>query len=186
MELFPAFTIGLLNGWILMAIFLLVFGIIVTTSPKEVIKKLYDDEGWTKQQYLFTKLAKIFGVIHLILLIFTPLNLIIVEFTIGMIIFSIGKIGMTVALINFKDAPIDKPITSGLYKISRNPQILMLYLVSFGTSIAIGSWTAVIIVAISMVFSHFRILGEEKRLSEQYGASYLEYKKKIPRYLIFF
>ena len=108
MELFPVFTIGLLNGWLLMAIFLLIFGIIVTTSPKEVIKRLYDEEGWTKQQYIFTKLAKICGVIHLILLIFTPLKLGSVEFTIGIIIFSIGTIGMAVALINFKKAPLNK------------------------------------------------------------------------------
>ena len=186
MELFPVFTIGLLNGWLLMAIFLLIFGIIVTTSPKEVIKRLYDEEGWTKQQYTFTKLAKICGVIHLVLLIFTPLKLWSVEFAIGMTIFSIGTIGMAVALINFKKAPLNEPIISGLYKISRNPQIVMLYLVSLGSSLAIGSWTAVIIVIISIICSHFRILGEEKRLTEQYGASYLEYKKRVPRYFIFF
>ena len=186
MELFPAFTIGLFNGWILIALFFLVFGTIVLTSPKEVIRRLYDEEGWTKQQYVFTKLAKICGVIHLLLLIFTPLKVGTLEFTIGTIIFSIGTIGMAVALFNFKKAPLDKPITAGLYKISRNPQILMLYLMSFGTSIAIASWTAVIVVALSMIFSHFRLLGEEKRLTAQYGDSYLEYKKKIPRYFLFF
>lgn len=36
---------------------------------------------------------------------------------------------MVIALNNFKRATLDKPITSGLYKISRNPQMLMLYLV---------------------------------------------------------
>ncbi|GAJ23776.1 unnamed protein product, partial [marine sediment metagenome] len=30
------------------------------------------------------------------------------------------------------------------------------------------------------------LLGEEKRLTEQYGDSYLEYKKKVPRYFLFF
>jgi len=45
--------------------------------------------------------------------------------------------------------------------------------------------TAVIVVIISIIFFHFRILGEEKRLTEQYGDSYLEYKRKIPRYFLF-
>lgn len=61
----------------------------------------------------------------------------------------------------------------------------MMYLLSFGSSISIGSWIAVIIIVISAIFSHFRILGEEKRLLEQYGESYEEYKKSVPRYFIF-
>jgi protein-S-isoprenylcysteine O-methyltransferase Ste14 len=186
LELFPAFKIGLLNGWLLIAIFFLVFGIIIKICPREVVKRLYDEQGWTKKQYMFTRLAKICGVIHIILLIFTPLKIGSIEFIIGTIIFVIATIGMAIALINFKNAQLNKPINRGLYKISRNPQILMLYLVSYGTSLAIGSWTAVIVVTLSMLFSHFRILGEEKRLEAQYGDSYLEYKKSIPRYFLFF
>ena len=186
MEPFPALEIGLLNGWIFIAIFLFVFGIVLKTCPKDVIKRLYDNEGWTKNQYIFTKLTKICGLIHIILLIFTPIIIGSIEFIIGIIIFSIGTIGMVIALSNFKRAILNKPITSGLYKISRNPQILMLDLVSLGTSLMIGSWMAVIVVFISIIFSHFRIMGEEKRLTEQYEESYLQYKKKVPRYFLFF
>ena len=186
LELFPALKIGLLNGWVFMAIFFLLFGMILKTCPKEVIDRLYDNEGWTKIQYTFTKLGKICGLIHIILIIFTLLNMGSIEFIIGTIIFSIGTIGMAIALKNFKKTSLDKPITLGLYKISRNPQIKSLYLVGLGNSLVISSWMAVIIVIISIIFSHFRILGEEKRLTEQYGNSYLEYKKKVPRYFLFF
>ncbi len=34
--------------------------------------------------------------------------------------------------------------------------------------------------------NHFRILGEEKALEEQYGSSYLDYKNSVPRYFVFF
>ncbi len=186
MEIFPAFEIGWLNGWIFMVIFFLLFGILLITCPKEVITRLYDNEGWTKSQYIFTKLGKLCGLIHIILVIFTPLIFVSIEFSIGIIIYSIGTIGFIIAVINFKKAPLGKPITSGLYKISRNPQVLTLFLVSLGTSLTIGSWTAIIVVVISIIFFHFRILGEEKRLTQQYGDSFLEYKKKVPRYLIFF
>lgn len=186
MELFPAFEIGWLNGWIFMVIFFLILGIVIKTCPKEVITRLYDNKGWTKTQYIFTKLAKLCALIHLILVIFTPLNIESIEFMIGIIIFLIGTIGFVIAVTNFKKAPLDKPITSGLYKISRNPQIMTLFLVSFGTSLMIGSWIAIIIIIVSAIFLHFRILGEEKRLTQQYGDSFLEYKKKVPRYLIFF
>lgn len=186
LEFFPAFKIGWLNGWIFLASFFLTFGIILKICPKEVITKLYDQEGWTKLQKIFTKLAKLLGLVHIILVIFTPLNIGSIEFVVGIILFSIGIIGMAIALINFKNGPLDKPITSGLYKISRNPQLITIYLTSLGSSLVIGSWTAIIVVAISMIFSHFRILGEEKRLTEQYGELYLKYKKSVPRYFLFF
>jgi len=186
LELFPTFEIGWLNGWIFMVIFFLILGLVIKTCPKEVITRLYDKKGWTKKQYIFTKLGKLCALIHLILVIFTPLNIESIEFMIGIILFLIGTIGFVIAVINFKKAPLGKPITSGLYKISRNPQIMTLFLVSFGTSLMIGSWIAIIIIIVSAVFLHFRILGEEKRLTQQYGDSFLEYKKKVPRYFIFF
>lgn len=186
LEIFPAFEIGLLNGWIFMISFFLLFYIFLKTCPKEVITRLYDNEGWTKSQYTFTKLGKLCGLIHIIFLIFTPLNIVSIEFIVGIIIYLIGTIGFITAVINFKKAPLGKPIILGLYKISRNPQVITLYLVSLGTSLMISSWTAVIVVVISIIFFHFRMLGEEKRLTEQYGDSYLEYKKKVPRYFLFF
>jgi len=185
-EFFPAFKIGWLNGWIFMVIFFLTFVIIIKMCPKEVITRLYDNKGWTKTQYIFTKLAKLCSLIHLILVIFTPLSIGSIEFMIGIILFLSGTIGFVIAVINFKKAPFDKPISSGLYKISRNPQMMTLFLVSFGTSFMIGSWIAIIIIIVSTIFLHFRILGEEKRLTQQYGDSFLEYKKKVPRYFIFF
>ncbi len=168
-----------------MVIFFLFYGIFLKTCPKEVITRLYDNEGWTKSQYILTKLGKLCGLIHIILVIFTPLNIVSIEFMIGIIIYLIGTIGFVIAVINFKKVPLGQPITLGVYKISRNPQVLTLFLVSFGTSLMIASWIAVIIVVISIIFFHFRILGEEKRLIEQYGDSYLEYKKKVPRYFLF-
>ncbi|MFW9938702.1 MAG: methyltransferase family protein [Candidatus Thorarchaeota archaeon] len=186
MELFPKFELGWINGWIFLLSFYAIFGIFLLTCSKQVISRLYDESGWTKFQKTSTILAKICGLIHVILVTFTPVNLDSIEFIIGIFIFLIGVIGFLIALQNFKNAPLDKPINSGLYHISRNPQMVMLYIVSIGSSILIGSWTAIIIVSFTMIFSHFRILGEEKRLTEQYGMSYLEFKKKVPRYFIFF
>lgn len=186
MELFPALSIGWLNGWIFQVLFFISFGIFLLTCSKDVISRLYDEEGWNKLQKSFTKIAKIFGLITLILFIFTPLNINSLEFIIGIVLIITGTIGFLIALNNFKNSPLNKPIITGLYKISRNPQLVMMYLTTLGNCLAIGSWTALIIFCLSIIAGHFRILGEEKRLTEQYGDSYLEYKKKVPRYLIFF
>ena len=186
MELFPALSIGWFNGWIFLVIFFISFGIFLLICSKDVISRLYDEKGWTKLQKIFTKIAKILGLIIFILLIFTPLSIGSIEFILGITFFTIGTIGFLIALINFKNSPLNKPITIGLYKISRNPQLVTMYLASIGICLTIGSWTALIILGLSMIFGHFRILGEEKRLTDQYGESYLKYKKKVPRYFIFF
>jgi len=186
MELFPTLEVDWLNGWIFTAIFYSIFGILLKILPKEVVARLYDDEGWTKLQKISAKMSKIFGVLIIILMTFTPLKIESLEFIIGVIIFTIGSIGFVVAILNFTNSPLDKPITLGLYKISRNPQMVMLTFVGIGSSIVIGSYIAIILLMIGKFFSHFRILGEEKRLLEQYGDSYKDYMKKVPRYFLCF
>jgi protein-S-isoprenylcysteine O-methyltransferase Ste14 len=55
-----------------------------------------------------------------------------------------------------------------------------------GFSFMVGSWTVLALLAVRIVMNHYRILGEERALEEQYGDSYLDFKKSVPRYLLFF
>jgi protein-S-isoprenylcysteine O-methyltransferase Ste14 len=55
-----------------------------------------------------------------------------------------------------------------------------------GFSFMVGSWIVLALLLIRIVMNHFRILGEEKALEVQYGDAYLEYKKSVPRYFVFF
>ncbi len=158
MEFLPMLEFGWLNGWLLLVIFFGIFGIIVLTSPKEVIARLYEEEEWKKRGILL-KIAGWCGALFLFLLfILTPLNIGSIEFLIGIILFSIGTVGMAVALVNFKNAPLNKPIASGLYRISRNPQMLTIYVAFLGICLAIGSGIVLILLSISIVGGHFRIL----------------------------
>ena len=108
------------------------------------------------------------------------------EFVIGNILYSIGLIGLVVAVINYRNAPLNEPIKRKLYKISRNPQILMIFIMFAGMILIIRSWINLIFLSITIICTHFSILGEEKALAEQYGESYIEYKKQVPRYFWFF
>ena len=100
--------------------------------------------------------------------------------------FSFGEIIFTVATLNFKNAPSGKPITKGLYKYSRNPVMVSIYIVFSGICAMMGSWISLILLGITITFSHFALLGEERRLLEQYGDSYEQYKKSVPRYFLIF
>ena len=122
----------------------------------------------------------------MILEFLTPLTEDKLAFISGNLLFVFGLIGLLIALSNFKKSPTNQPITNGLYGISRNPQILMLGIMSYGMSFVIGSWICVLLSTVGLILSHYRILAEEQRLEQQYGESYLDYKNKIPRYLLFF
>ena len=188
MELIPALRIGWLNGWTLMCLLYLVFGAFLLTFPKDVRTRLfyYDGSRWSKKQRIFYVLGRVSVLVYLVLIIFTPFRTVNSILIPGIFLFAIGLIGFIVALSNFKNMLFNQPATLGLYRVSRHPQILMLFISSVGICIAIGSWIALLILAISRFFGHFRTLAEEEACLEQYGDSYRSYIKRVPRYFLFF
>jgi len=186
-EFIPKLELGWFNGWIFLMVHVVLQAIFILTCSKEVKVRLFDrGTGWTKTQKTFTLISKVFGLINIILIILSPLKFGSNEFILGLIIFLIGLTGLVISILNFKNAPFDKPITTGLYKVSRNPQIITVYIIILGYTLLIGSWLSMILLFFSFMGQHFSLLGEERRLTEQYGDSYLEYKKKVPRYFLFF
>jgi protein-S-isoprenylcysteine O-methyltransferase Ste14 len=93
---------------------------------------------------------------------------------------------MITALVNFRNTPMDVPVTQGLYRYSRNPQWVMFFILMQGMAIAVGSWTIAMLFFTRAVFNHFRILGEEKTCLERYGDSFQKYLDEVPRYLLIF
>lgn len=186
MELIPALKIGWINGWILLAFELLIQGFLLLVFPKDVVTRLFDRSGWGDKQRNFTILGKLFSLACLVLIVLTPLKINLSTFMIGMILYAIGLAGLAVAMFNFKDTPLDQPVTKGVYKISRHPQIVALFFIFSGICFAIGSWAALFTLILSKLFQHFGILAEEEICLKQYGESYRVYMKQIPRYLLFF
>jgi len=186
MDLFPTLEIGWLNGWILLCLFYLIYGVSLMAFPKDVRAKLfsYDRSRWSKKQRAFYAIGKVSVLVYLVLIIFSPLKIGANVFIPGIILFVLGLVGFIIALSNFKNMPTNQPATKGLYIISRHPQVLMLFISGLGICIAIGSWFALFILIISKFFGHFRTLAEEGACLEQYGDSYRAYMKRVPRYFL--
>lgn len=186
MDLFPTLGLGLLNGWIYFVFYLIVFIITMSTCSNEVRERLYDRSLWDKRTKIITAVGKIFSFVNIIMILFGALQVGNIEFIIGTIVYFVGLSLLVMSIINYRNAPLDKPITNGFYKISRNPQMVSLYVLFLGMVLIIGSWINLIFLCVSIICSHFSILGEEGALTEQYGESYLEYKKQVARYFVFF
>jgi protein-S-isoprenylcysteine O-methyltransferase Ste14 len=186
MELFPALEIGWLNGWILLAFEFLIQGFLLLVFPKDVVARLFDRSGWSGTQRAFTVLGKLFSLACLLLIFLTPLKIHSSGFIAGLILYIAGLVGLAVAMVNFKDTPLDQPVTKGVYKISRHPQIVSLSVLFLGISLAIGSWAALLTLLLSRFFQHFGILAEEQVCLRRYGEPYRAYLARIPRYFLFF
>lgn len=70
-----------------------------------------------------------------------------------------------------------------LYRVSRNPAFLGFDLIYLGILIAYpNAWHAVV-VAIAIFLFHKQIKSEEIFMENAFGQDYLDYKKKVRRYL---
>ena len=186
MEIIPTLEIGWLNGWILLAFEFLIQGFFLLIFPKDVVSRLFSRSGWSVKQRAFTIIGKMFSLACLILIIMTPLKINSSAFIVGLILYVIGLAGLVTAMLNFKDTPLSQPVVKGVYKISRHPQIVSLFVIFLGICVAIGSWTALLTLLMSKLFQHLGILAEEEVCLSRYGESYRTYMEQVPRYFLFF
>jgi protein-S-isoprenylcysteine O-methyltransferase Ste14 len=186
MAWFPKPSAAWLNGWILLVVYGIVFGIVVRSFPRDVISRLYDKSYWTRRQRVLTAVGKLCASVLFLLLAFSPLRIGHIVFVVGMGMYALGMTGVVIALVDFAGAAADQPATHGLYRISRNPQWTMLVLVFVGVCLTVGSWMATLLLACAAVFYHFRLLAEERSCLARYGDAYRDYMARVPRYFLFF
>ena len=107
-------------------------------------------------------------------------------FYMGLIVYVGGCILYVVSTVNFAATPLDEPIVSGVYRISRNPLYLFSALMLLGIGIAGASWLMIVLVILYAVVNHFTVLAEERFCSAKYGEPYRTYMRTVPRYVLFF
>lgn len=112
---------------------------------------------------------------------------------IGIDVAALGVLIFIVAMITMRDSwragipEKDKTelVTTGIYRISRNPAFLGFDLMYIGLLITFFNYLHLIFVLYAIVMFHLQILQEEKFLTSTFGEKYTEYKKHTGRYFIF-
>jgi len=75
-------------------------------------------------------------------------------------------------------------VTSGLYKYSRNPMYIGLVLSLLGWAALIGSVLSLIALPLFIwSMTQYQIRFEEDLLERKFGKDFIDYKKKVPRWL---
>lgn len=81
------------------------------------------------------------------------------------------------------DAP-RRVVAAGPYRWVRNPIYIGALLVVLGEAWLFMSWPLVAYAGAMAVFCHLFVIGyEERALRRRFGASYLEYRRTVPRWL---
>jgi len=185
-EFFPALEIGWFNGWLLLVILYLAYGVLLLVFPRDVVNRLYqyNRSSWSSRHRAFYLLEKLLLVVYIIFVVLSPLKTDSFVFIPGISLFSFGLTGFIIALFNFRNTPFDEPVSRGLYRVSRHPQIVMLFIVGSGIGIAIGSLFVLFIQILSAFLGRSRVLMEEQACLERYGDSYRIYMERVPRYIL--
>ena len=77
----------------------------------------------------------------------------------------------------------DKLVTTGVFAFSRNPIYVAFGLVLFGQFLVFPNWVLLVYLAAGIWLFHRQVLREEEFLRQHYGQAYLEYCRRVRRYL---
>ena len=184
MPLIPVFKIGLLNAWIFMTAFLWQM-LLVRLINKDVYKK-----SGHPAEIKLNKREKIASIIFgsltylsYIYTIFLPLKLATLWFYVGLFIFILGLLILTIATVNFLSTPLNLPITKGIYRYSRHPMYLANFIIFLGTGIATASWIIIIISIAFLILPDIYVFAEERYCLERYGNIYQKYIYETPKWI---
>jgi protein-S-isoprenylcysteine O-methyltransferase Ste14 len=73
--------------------------------------------------------------------------------------------------------------TTGIYRFSRNPMLLGLYLIALGSALYVQCPINWILVIIALTVHHKIILAEEVFLRSRFGEQWIRYRNNVRRYL---
>ena len=115
--------------------------------------------------------------------VFLPLQPGTPGFYIGLSVFIIGLILMSLATYNFITTPTDQLITKGAYNFSRHPMYLATFFICLGSGIATVSWLFIFFSIIMALCFYQEALIEERHCLNRYGNAYQEYINRTPGWI---
>lgn len=163
----------------------LVTALTMLFMPKDKRKKIltYTPQGSTIEKLSTTvSLISRYGAMGLS--IFLPISWNQYTFWIGNILYVIGLTLATIAMWQFAKVRFDKPITTGIYRITRNPMQVMGFVMNIGIALIGNRLFFWILTVINIITSYPMFLMQEQFCLDKYGKKYADYMKKTPRILL--
>ncbi len=103
---------------------------------------------------------------------------------IGVMLFTLGIISLGTFSLRVGLAQENTSLrTTGIYRLSRNPMLLGLYLMALGSAIYVQNPVNWVLVIVALAVHHKIILAEENFLRARFGDQWIKYRKRVRRYI---
>ena len=182
MSLIPAFKIGLWNAWIFMAYLLLSFIPFVYVAIKKSVPSV-EESGLSRVAKVFAGSSKLLLFPAMVYSIFLQMKLGTAWFYVGLPITLIGLIAYTIVLVNWATTPLSNHVSRGLYRYSRHPMYVTMFVFFLGMGIVTASWVLLLLFIVFVVGCVVFVNVEEQSCLQKYGDSYREYMNRTPRWI---
>ena len=188
MSFIPAFEIGIWNTWIFMVAWVF-FHMVPLTWPifgydiKAMFRKGGASPPYNKTEKIINNLGMLVWFILLAYSVFLPLPLGTPLLYAGIVLFAVGIIITDIAMISFSKSAIDEPVTTGLYRYSRHPIYIGVFVQYIGIGIVSASGLFLLFIVIQIALSASTAPAEERFCLEKYSDTYRQYMERTPRWL---
>ena len=165
MSLIPAFEIDVWNAWIFM-ISLLVQTLVIRLLSKEVYRRAGhpSDMKHSHTYKIVSYVSLLTWLLSTVYSVFLPFQLGTIWFAIGLTIFLLGLTMFTVASVNFAVTPMNKPVTKGMYRYTRHPIYIAIFLIYLSVGLASVSWVFLLVSVAWLALMRLTVDDEERYL----------------------
>ena len=166
-------------GYGLVTILLMAF------MPKNKRKKIltYTPPGSGSEKIL-SVISRIARQSAVILSFFLPIKWDMMTFFPGNILYLAGLTLASLSMWQFAREDLDRPITGGIYRVTRNPMQVMGFIMITGIALVAGNLWLWLVTLIHIFASYPMFFMQERYCLEKYGKTYADYMEKTPRILL--
>lgn len=104
-------------------------------------------------------------------------------FYLGSVVYTIGVIFCIVSISDFAKPAKNGMNFKGLYRVSRNPIYVAYFVYLLGCVLLTRSLVLLALLIVFQVSAHWIILSEERWCMMKFGEEYIDYMKKVRRYI---
>jgi len=185
MSLVPAFELGLWNGWIFKLLGILVVAVTGSLSNREAMEKFGEKltVPHSKTEEISERLISLLSLPFILYSFFLPVKLGTSWFYTGLPICLLALVIGFSSVVSFSNTPLDRLVTSGTYRISRNPICLAGFLLDLGIGLACASWVFIVYAIVDLILMNTMLKAEERFLLGKYGDAYREYMSMTPKWI---
>jgi len=186
MDFLPQFSISIHNAFWFSLLFWISNLIVLTIFPTH-----YKNRVLTRPKFSVNS-QKLIGTFNfflfqalLIVVLFMPLQFNTSYFGFGLTLFIIAFVTYIISLVNYATSNPKKPVTKGVYKLSRNPQQITTIFMWIGIGLMTNCILIIAICVVQLFTVYPTFKAQEQFCIDKYGNDYSEYMKKAPRYFLF-